>query len=1631
MTFEKMKPRIAQIGTFDVENFGDLLFPTILKFFMKKYEVDLYSPIGNMKKPFEESEYIYPISQLEENCQKYNYEAIVIGGGDLIHVKKMIAADYLVDYRAASEIWQIPIVVAKRYNIPVVLNCPGVPSEFTNAERILTKHLLKQVDYISVRDEQSKAYLEQCGIENIIVSPDTAIATPEIYNQADLQSVLCELIKTDVIPNWREYIIVQHNIINYGDSCEIKKVIEMLSLKYSYKVILLPIGYVHGDEEFLQNLANDQNSNIYLCRAKLSPKEICAVLSGCKCYIGTSLHGAVISYAYGRKVIAINTARMSKISGFFEWIDMQDSEVTDIRQLESVTLAKLNEEQKNNKYPSLRNSVIRHFNEMEKHFIQKPLSPNNQLVENILIDYHNLAEKEKGYTFQNLQTYKVYYDYGSGYAETNSCICEYEHVDEKYKAVIDIPNGVKKFRVDPIENRLIVINKLSIIGADVQYSIPFSIELNDGVLINSLDPTMEFTAPLEGKVEILFEAFFVNDLNICEIISKLNIENSNIKEKTFIMDENYKDISQKYMNLVKDYSELNAINLDINKRYSELDKKYLELKKNYNTLDEHCVILESECTSLKDELEKKVQAYDGLMHFMEHEKKKNAELKKQANIQKEMGAELVELHQQISDLDQQIKAVYNSTSWKISKPVRIVGDDLKAISRRIRPIHQMYTAMRILKNDGINALLNQIKYYEDWKKKPILESGYVEQDLEIDSEYQDNIDYTHNSTDIKALAFYLPQYHTFKENDEWWGKGFTEWTNVRSGNVRFKGHYQPRVPHVDFGYYELNNIEILKKQAKLAKQHGIYGFCFYYYWFSGKRLMEKPVDMLLEHKEVDLPFCLCWANENWTRAWDGQNKNVLIAQEYSDNDDEKFMCDLKKYVDDSRYIRIDNKPVILVYNPGQIPNCHKSFKKWREVAKEIGIGEILIWTCQTANNTAEKLKITNCIDAEVEFPPHNMWLDSAAIKNVDLNGKSAYLFDYTKLVDEIANNLESSSDTAVPVHHSCMLAWDNAARRKDAWFTYAKFSLRSLYKWVLAISDRARKDFRPEERFIFINAWNEWGEGTYLEPDERFGYANINTVSKAIFNRPFYDDLKIINDSAPEVDCTNFEKKDVEARIAVQIHMFYLETMDEIIENLNMIPFAFDCYISTDTDKKKAYIENKFRERCKSAEVYVEKFTNRGRDVAPFLLQMRKHLDKYDYICHIHSKKTKTNDHGEEWRKYIFRHLFGNQEYLRRVFYIFETNANIGIIMPETYPVLELQAVWGGNRDGVINLLEQMNIRDELPSTPIFPVGNMFWARAKAIEKLFMLDLKQDDFPEEQGQVNATLAHQIERSWVYIAKNSGYTYLKVFNNCNMDCPAMRLKKRLLIYAHYDAQNVISNNDINTLKKYHNLGMNILFSSNSKFNNEEIEKISPYVTQMLTRENKGYDFGAWRDMIRKVGKEYIKNYDEVILLNNSCLAPVFPLEEMFNLMESKRVDFWGNTIFPYSPDGSYINRECIYEHLQSYFMVFTKNVLEGETFWKFWDNVQDYDTLIDVIANCESQLTKMLSDKGYSYEPYIRETYYMSRFLNNYAIPYEKPTSLMLLKNNFTKKKCYMYMNLEEKVKLEYLLDKITDRGETQ
>ncbi len=219
----------------------------------------------------------------------------------------------------------------------------------------------------------------------------------------------------------------------------------------------------------------------------------------------------------------------------------------------------------------------------------------------------------------------------------------------------------------------------------------------------------------------------------------------------------------------------------------------------------------------------------------------------------------------------------------------------------------------------------------------------------------------------RPIAIYLPQFHPIPENDKWWGKGFTEWRNVVQAKPRFNGHYQPHIPS-DLGFYDLRLHEVLIEQAKLAKNNGIYGFCFYHYWFNGKLLLEKPVEALLKNKTPEFPFMLCWANENWTRAWDGGDNEILIKQEYSLDDDKEHIKYLIPFFKDTRYIKIDNKAVFAIYKPDLFPDISQTLNIFREEAKKQGVELYLCAFERNMGSSGEEL-ISMGFDAVIDFQP--------------------------------------------------------------------------------------------------------------------------------------------------------------------------------------------------------------------------------------------------------------------------------------------------------------------------------------------------------------------------------------------------------------------------------------------------------------------------------------------------------------------------------------------------------------------------------------------------------------------------------------------------------------------------------------
>lgn len=356
---------------------------------------------------------------------------------------------------------------------------------------------------------------------------------------------------------------------------------------------------------------------------------------------------------------------------------------------------------------------------------------------------------------------------------------------------------------------------------------------------------------------------------------------------------------------------------------------------------------------------------------------------------------------------------------------------------------------------------------------------------------------------VRTIAFYLPQFHRIKENDEWWGEGFTEWTNVKMSAPLFSGHDQPEVP-LNENYYDLTDPEVQKWQADIAKEYGVYGFCYYHYWFDGKLLLEKPMENMLDRPDIDLPFCVCWANETWSRTWNGAESNILIAQNNSENKEgrKKHFEYLRPFFLDSRYIKVDNRPLFIVYKPHLFEKMNEMMEEWNSYAKEIGFDGIC-WVYQ--HHSAHVPQIREAFDWGIEFEP--FYTVNRIMKTSQSSFISRTAFKVKSKVKEAMRRVRKlprryryediwkdilTRDVEKKHALGAFTAWDNTPRMGKNSSVFVGANPEKFKKYFSKQVARIQKHDCPQ--FVFINAWNEWGEGAHLEPDKTNGYGYLEGV---------------------------------------------------------------------------------------------------------------------------------------------------------------------------------------------------------------------------------------------------------------------------------------------------------------------------------------------------------------------------------------------------------------------------------------------------------------------------------------------------------------------------------------------------------
>lgn len=600
--------------------------------------------------------------------------------------------------------------------------------------------------------------------------------------------------------------------------------------------------------------------------------------------------------------------------------------------------------------------------------------------------------------------------------------------------------------------------------------------------------------------------------------------------------------------------------------------------------------------------------------------------------------------------------------------------------------------------------------------------------------------YVRKASDQRVVAFYLPQYHAFEENDKWWGKGFTEWRNVGAARPRFVGHEQPRVP-ADLGYYNLLRPEVHREQMDLAQGSGVYGFCYYYYWFSGKRLLDKPLDIVLRDKSLSMPFMICWANENWTRRWDGLNHDVLIKQEHKPGDPEQFIRDVEDILLDERYITIDGKPVLMVYRAEDLKDPREYTRIWREYFRKTHDKELHLVAVRSFDfGDPESLGF----DKGLDFAPLSLRQmlaprgDSGPLDNFFTGA----VFDYRKTIQNVIASKQVTKD-----YQTVFPSWDNDARRKGQGSSI--FYGANPLTYGLWLKDAIERSQQAGLDFTFINAWNEWAEGAYLEPDTTYGHAYLNRTAEVI---------RTSGRKKPEGERKSKNK------VAVVLHLYYADLWPLFAKYLKRLgDEGFDLHISLSNQASK--IKAEVRQTCSN--VYFYELPNVGRDVLPFIHICTK-IDGWGYesILKLHSKKSLHRDDGSEWLEDMLMKLVPSQARNRHSLMKTLADESTAIIGPDQH-FISLRNYLGSNKVQLEDILDDLGLDTTCVDQPKkygFFAGTMFWARYDAIRPLIQQYYHLEKFDVEAGQLDGTFAHAFERALALVPQLTGRNTYTISNN---------------------------------------------------------------------------------------------------------------------------------------------------------------------------------------------------------------------------------------------------------------------------
>ena len=583
-------------------------------------------------------------------------------------------------------------------------------------------------------------------------------------------------------------------------------------------------------------------------------------------------------------------------------------------------------------------------------------------------------------------------------------------------------------------------------------------------------------------------------------------------------------------------------------------------------------------------------------------------------------------------------------------------------------------------------------------------------DNKLKPEYEDNLYFLDYNTTIKPIALYNPKNYLINST-------FMNYSLMNNKEILY--------------IYDIN-VKKLEEQINLAKNHGIYGFGFYYFWPYERRVFNSPLDIMVDNEQLNFNFLLIWET------------NLQYNEKYKDRNFKisKFCYDISRYIMDKRYIKFNNERPIIGINNTDIDV--KDLNALRHNFRLNNLGEIFILlkandSYINYNNREKKKSDGIYYSTQLDF------LDKVIFYYNDTYGYFYTELLYHNLFLNVSINDTYVYRTSIPLLNYPFYIKENKT------YIYGDYTLEKFYLFNQGIIKWTQERYNKDNQFIFIDNFN------FLEKDSISGYANINTFSKALYEIPLIDRSKF--------NLINLQRN---ALVFVQAHVFYIDLLPDIVTKSNNFPVPFDLYITTNTKEKKNFIEDYLKRNSIANKYEVLFIENKGRDIIPFLTQVKDIWENYKYFCHIHTKKHGYDEQiGYNWQGYLYNNLLGDKDIISKILTDFENNNKLGVIIPDHFYSQIKYSFYMDFRNikHLYNLFEtlfpflKLKIGDVLD----FPIGNMFWARTSAVYQIFD-DKIIKKCPEEKGQLDGTMLHAIERIWLYLAKLNGFYYKSVLNH---------------------------------------------------------------------------------------------------------------------------------------------------------------------------------------------------------------------------------------------------------------------------